>query len=35
MFLWLMVPLFAVGRFQLMALLYWTLQDLKDSKSKQ
>jgi hypothetical protein len=34
-FAWFIVPLIAVGRFQFVAPMYWTLQNLKDSENKQ
>jgi hypothetical protein len=35
LFAWFVVPLIAVGRSQFIPLMYWTLQNLKDSNNKQ
>jgi hypothetical protein len=34
-FAWFIVPLIAVGRFKLIILMYWTLQNLKVSENEQ
>jgi hypothetical protein len=34
-FAWFIVPFIAVGRFQFIPPMYWTLQNLKDRENKQ
>jgi hypothetical protein len=34
-FAWFIVPSNALGRFKFITLMYWTLQNLKDSENKQ
>jgi hypothetical protein len=34
-FAWFIVPLNAVGRFQFIPPMYWTIENLKDSENKQ